>query len=1000
MSTVTRLSTCLDVDRGSAKPITKPELIPFKSASPHMHKGEHCRTSPNVIELAFLKGRTQWLEESGIGAWADPDPTISATLAEVNRLYQEWQKHSPGPFYPFSDPLWLQTCTWLREAGLPWHNNNLNLPEEIDPSWPFHFKEFERQAVLSKGSRVSKDQVSGYVCDWAEANQYAIRALQQESRRQKPSQRPLLVGARIEPSILQSAAQLFGLESVQLGHHWCGSTVKLTDVILQQRPIIFAATLTNSQGEMDDFTAIDALSKKLPLLLHVDASRNFDYITTLSEDKRKQLGLPRLMLRYPRLGKKDSDRSITDVIIASTIVAGGMNWVFPPKVTSLKPCMLGTLSKKVEYVRGTDATLAGSRDALGPLLVALQEVRLGVSGMQAVYARCSHNRDNLWGMLVNCGMKCERPHASLDLIVSPEKEIPGVFWRKWGWICRDNGSFLLTLQPSVSTSDIEGILSAVRSSKSARIHSMQHMSPRSGEYPLRADIADQLAQKVAGWRGAARRSGGYPLSHALYSALGPVIAHFLPLSIPYEWTEQQSLRILQDRKLSFGIAEAELESFSATFTTGSTMGNRVGLHMALANHPNAFVYFSSASHYSIKKSVTDHDGLAGRWHPLQKSRFTEIPADELGRIDIDLLVKQAMADRKWAVTYGEPYRIILLANLGTTFVGGSDDIVSIRRALHREAIDTSYIHVDGALDFGFSSCYVRLGEPSLLTRANVPVVQGVTMSHHKVWGIMVSGEVICYNPKQLPLATVSSSVEPRIVFETWLAQKFYTPTELKRVHAYCLSNADFLRRRLREIGVAIRYNDGSLTTVLERVPPWMVEEFHLAPEGEWVHYITMPHISVKAIEHFVETIAAFNDCYSVFLEALQPDMSAALGLSVKLQRIRCCESVLYPKIIDFLESNADAGAYGQVFEMKFASSALSFCAIGACGRPVAVALVNSSARRTIELDRICTVSAVASDLERLEKMTRMGLRNLEQMAGLHQSANSAPSRMDTARVSE
>ncbi|KAL8799556.1 MAG: hypothetical protein Q9182_005795 [Xanthomendoza sp. 2 TL-2023] len=66
------------------------------------------------------------------------------------------------------------------------------------------------------------------------------------------------------------------------------------------------------------------------------------------------------------------------------------------------------------------------------------------------------------------------------------------------------------------------------------------------------------------------------------------------------------------------------------------MGNRMGLHMALAIHPDAFVYFSSASHYSIKKSVTDHDGLAGRWDPLQTSRFADIPADELGRMDIDL----------------------------------------------------------------------------------------------------------------------------------------------------------------------------------------------------------------------------------------------------------------------------------------------------------------------------------------------------------------------------
>ncbi|KAL8676502.1 MAG: hypothetical protein Q9186_006986 [Xanthomendoza sp. 1 TL-2023] len=986
MSAITRSLIDFDVVFGSPKPLAMTEIHRHQVANRCKHKGQQCSTLSNFIKHAFLVGRAQWLEEPGIATWADPNPEIAASLAELNELYHEWQEHAPGPFCSFSDPLWLQTCSWLQKAGLPWHNNNLNLPEEIDPSWPFHFKDFERHAVLSKGCRVSDDQVSGYVCDWGEANQYAIRALQQESRLQRPSYRPLLVGAHIETSVLQSAAQSFGLEMIRLDHNWRGFAVELSDAIFQQRPIIFAATLTNSQGERDNFTAIDALSKSLPLFLHVDASRNFDYITTLSEDKRKQLGLPRLMLRHPRLDKPCTDRFTMDTIIASTIVAGGMNWVFPPKVTSLKPWMLGTTSRKVEYVRGTDATLAGSRDALGPLVVALQELRLDASGIQAVYARCSHNRDNLYGVLLKYGVKCERPYASLDLIVSPEKELPEVLWRKWGWTRRNNGSFLLTMQPSVSASDVEEILRMLCSRRHAWIYSLPHMNAQSGEYPLPAHVSEQLAQRVADWREAAKRSGGYPLSHALYSALGPVIGHFLPLSIPPEWAEKQADGILRDRKLSFGLSEAESRSFSATFTTGSTMGNRVGLHTALANHPNAFVYFSTASHYSIKKSVTDHDGLAGRWHPSQKSRFAEIPADELGRIDIDLLVKQAVVHRERSITNGDAHSIILLANLGTTFVGGSDDILSIRRALQNAAMDTAYIHVDGALGFGFSSRYVRLGEPTLLTRANVPVVQGVTISHHKAWGIMVSGEVICYNPKERPLTSVATSVEARIIFETWLAQKFYTPTELERLHAYCLSNANFLRRRLREVGIVIRYNDGSLITVLERVPPWMVEEFHLAPEGKWVHYITMPHITLQAIEHFVKTIAAFNDCYEVVLKAMIPEMSDALGSSVTLQRIRCCDSVIYPKVIAFIDSNADDGAHGTMVKRKLTSGALSFGAIDAHGLLVAVVLVDDSSRRAIELEKIFTISPVKSNLERLEKITSLGLERLESMAGLNQSA--------------
>lgn len=54
--------------------------------------------------------------------------------------------------------------------------------------------------------------------------------------------------------------------------------------------------------------------------------------------------------------------------------------------------MLGNAFSRVEYVRGTDSTLAGSRDALGPLLLWLQEVRFSVLAIREIYSRCMQNR--------------------------------------------------------------------------------------------------------------------------------------------------------------------------------------------------------------------------------------------------------------------------------------------------------------------------------------------------------------------------------------------------------------------------------------------------------------------------------------------------------------------------------------------------------------------------------------------------------------------------------
>ncbi|KAL8963292.1 MAG: hypothetical protein Q9193_000432 [Seirophora villosa] len=936
----------------------------------------------DIITRAFLAGRKHWIEEPVITKWLHPTSSMLSVIAEVSTMYQEWRTCSAGVFCPFSDPLWLYTSTWLRDAGLPWHNNNLNLPDEIDPSWPFHFKEIERQAVLSKGARVGDPSVAGYICDWVEGNLYAIRALQQELRRQRPGQQPLLVGARIEASILESAAQLFGLEMIQLGDHWSPSL--LTGNRPDDQPLIFAATLANQEGEADNFAAIKEVSEQIDLCLHIDASRNFDYVTTLSKESRVQRGLPHLVLRHPYLDDATSPADGEDTLSAATMVAAGANWIFPPQVVVLKPHMLGDPSSQVEYVRGNDGTLAGSRDALGPLLVGLQEARFGQAGMRDIFARCSKNRDALFDSLRSRGIACKRPPASLDLVVPLKQELPASFWRKWGCIRRKDGSLLLTVQPSLTAGEVMEFATSLGGERANHFHGPSHIATKQDEYPLDSRVVEELSQRVASWRDAARRSAGYPLSQSLYSALGPVIGHFLPLAIPTQWVKQHGNRILQDRMTSFGITEAERPFFSATFTTGSTMGNRVGLHTALANHPQAFVYYSSSTHYSVKKSVRDSDVLTGRWHTSKKPRSAEIPAEESGRMDTEALVEQALADRKWCDQHGLSYSIVLLANIGTTFVGGCDDILSLRKALRCVGLDTAYVHVDGALNFGFSPCSVRLGSPSLDSRDGVPVVQGVTLSHHKAWGIMVSGEAICYDPKKGQSSTLGPPVQPRIVFETWLAQKFYTPAALEELHSYCLANASLLRRLLQDRGIAVCYNKGSLITVFERLPPWIVEEFHLAPEGQWVHYIAMPHISPEAVVHFVDAVAKWQEHFSAALTHATPEMSCVLKRPVTLQRVRCCDAASFPRTVRFVESATehDEKQGTDTFESQCRRGASSFAARDCGGVLAAVFLVDAAADKFIQLDNIYLSPAVDSDVRSVRLVAEKGVARYAELAGL------------------
>lgn len=113
---------------------------------------------------------------------------------------------------------------------------------------------------------------------------------------------------------------------------------------------------------------------------------------------------------------------------------------------------------------------------------------------------------------------------------------------------------------------------------------------------------------------------------------------------------------------------------------------------------------------------------------------------------------------------------------------------------------------------------MRLGKPELLTKNELPVVQGITSSHHKSLGIMVSGEVTCYCSADQKLAAAVSDVESRVTFETWLFQKMYAPSDLVLMYQYCHSNAVRPRTGLKALGLRTRFNEESIIALMERPP--------------------------------------------------------------------------------------------------------------------------------------------------------------------------------------
>ncbi|EPS43407.1 hypothetical protein H072_2673 [Dactylellina haptotyla CBS 200.50] len=877
---------------------TKHSLVPTKRLIGYTQSHTHGTYTNSAIRRTFLDSQIQWISNPVISKWRDPRHRIHDLLNEVSELHEKWTHASTPkrPFSPAADPLWLEPGRLLAQAGLPWYNNQLSMPNELDTSFPYHFKSFEQKLIREKGTRVGDPDACGYFCDSIEANCYGIRALQQELRKDYPTLQPVVLYDSFNEKDLLSAKVFFGLQlhRIDLQDELEDIRRRLAAVLTTAagvRPVIFAATLASSGGYYDDLNVICRLSQIFPLMLHVDASRNFDYITTLSHKRRKQLGVQKLTLSARKISQPLQLRDGS--IAASTISAGGVFHVESSPVIVLKPTSLGGETIRVEYIQASDSSLAGSRDALTPLWMAIQEMRFGAAGFRDIYKHCASLRNSLVQILRKKipNLVVLTPPYSLDVIFKhcSQEQIDSL--TLLGGISACDGEIVLSMQPSVTEADLASVVdvfSRTANAQTSRIEVAENDATEkfSKMYPIPASISGELSRTVDTWKILTRSAAGYPVNMSFPSALGPVIGHFLDVDIPADWIKEKSKEIFTERMKSFGLEPGHMSSFKGAFTTGSTMGNRMGIHVALLRLPGAHVYFSSETHYSVKKTMRDCDDLTNRWiKPARKARYSQIPCDEMGRILPGALVKQALLDRDACQRRDEEYYIILVANSGTTFVGASDDLKDISSALKKVGLEISHIHVDGALNFGFGNFGAALGPPGKTTNG-VPCVQGVSFSHHKAMGSMVSGEVLCYCPGE-ELSSLEWSIDPRSIFETWLYSQAFTKTDKANILKYCLENASRLESGLKRLGISTKRNPDSITVVLERIPSWIIEEFSLRPEGDWVHFITMPHVSPETVDLFVDRISWVQRQCLITFSYVQPMIEAVIQQTVTISRLRC-----------------------------------------------------------------------------------------------------------------
>jgi histidine decarboxylase len=936
-------------------------------------------SSDDKILNAFQESRSQWIDDPVICQWRNPDHPIKHVLSEANKLYYKWKYAPCTPFSSSPNPLWQDTGRLMADAGLPWHANQVNMPDEIDTSWEFHFKGFELQLLSLMGSRVGDPNPSGYVCTYTEANCYCIRALQQELKKSCPTQKPVLVYDQFDSQLIVCFEKFFGLEihRVCLSHPVENLEESLLAATSQgARPIIFAATVGNSAMNYDDLIVISKLSQKFSLLLHIDAFRNFDYITSTGDTERRLLGGERI-----RLGAKllsEPLRTHDGFVLATSIVAGGLVESRSAPAVALKPSSLITKATRVPYIRSFDSTLGGSRDAIGPLWLALYEMRLGENGLRDICRHLTKMRTGVLRLLQSQGISASASPYCSDVVVQSCSLAQKRKLQEMGGFVTDSGKIVLNIHPHLKLDQLHLICA----SRSVSYSDTRPNYPASfmdlvKSYPMPENILSELQDTVQSWKVMTRSMAGYPLHMGSLSVLGPIVGQFLDVNIPQDWADNMSQQLLTSRFEYFGLSEArDRKLFRGAFTNGSTMGNRLGIHTALAQFPNAFVYLSTETHYSVMKILRDCDKLAGN-QTKGTPRYSVIPCYRDGSMCIEKLVHQALSDKKYCFESGQDYHMILFANMGTTFVGAKDDIMGISMSLRQNGIRISYIHVDGAFSFGFDSCGIKLGPPKATDANGMPLVQGVTISHHKALGQNVSGEVLCFSPDN-SFPTLSSHNDPRVIFETWLFSQIYQPNDLALLLAHCRKNASYLEEKLKRQKMATKRNAESIIVVFERPPAWTVEEFSLRPEGDWVHLITVPHISRDIIDLFVHRISSIDLECSVAFGCVTPLLSDLASRQLELKRIRC-RSALAERVSRLACSSPHfSSVYGEESWTTVESSlrgALSIVAVDKNDDVKLIFLLRSHRNKSIRVGPVLVEARASFDERKLLDIARqlMGL---------------------------
>lgn len=344
---------------------------------------------------------------------------------------------------------------------------------------------------------------------------------------------------------------------------------------------------------------------------------------------------------------------------------------------------------------------------------------------------------------------------------------------------------------------------------------------------------------------------GYPEAADFdYSALN----RFLSFSINNcgDWS-QQSNYLLN----SFDFEREVIQFFAALFcipaelgwgyvTNGGTEGNMFGCYLARELFPEATLYYSKETHYSVAKIIR-----------LLRMKSSMVDSQPNGEMDYDDLIKRIRLD-------GERHPIIF-ANIGTTMKGAVDNIATIQDRLSNIGLARRdyYLHADAALS-GMILPFIDNPQPFSFADG----IDSISVSGHKMIGSPIPCGVVLARKKYVEHIsvdvdyisasdqTISGSRNGYTPLLLWMAIKSRTMSDWRQRTQHCLDMAQYVIERFHAKGIHAWRNPNSITVVFPKPADHIWQKHCLATSGKISHIITMPHHSGReTLDRVINDIA-------------------------------------------------------------------------------------------------------------------------------------------------